>query len=321
LTPNLSNPVRDIVYHYPYYDISHYSSTNNTVLAQNVSETINANNIQLHTIPNKIYIFAKQRYADLTIDSSDTYARINDLKVQFNNKDLLTSANIQDLYYLSQNNGYSGSFAEFQNFSGSVICLDWNHDISMDDFNLVGQTGNWDYQTSANITNISKNEKIFELWQIVISEGIWSVGPGTQSFTKVGGIVPFDLLQSQELSSLQRINYYDIHDYTGGNFLSKLKKWGSNIIGIAKKGLYGAEKALPYIQQGLKLGEKYLPQKFKTGVEKAIGFAEEYGPEATKILETVAPLLAAGYSTDEIFGMGMTGGKCIKPRKKLLNRR
>jgi len=175
---------------YSYYIIDRYPTDFNMPIYYNVSTQINSNNIQLNSIPRRIYLFARiSNSVNLQNSAStDTFASIQSISINYNNNSgLLASATQFDLYNISKKNGVnlswpewsggqypntgsntnSGQVGTFQSivttahpdgFSqtplvGSVLCLEFGTDIGLPDTNAPGQILNSQLQITVNIVN------------------------------------------------------------------------------------------------------------------------------------------------------------------------
>lgn len=89
LTPQLSDKAAAIsrVLNYPYFNVERYL-TDVPALAPGQTTQISSNNIQLNSIPSKMYVFARKRNNDLLADpfSPDTFLKIKSLSVQWGNR-------------------------------------------------------------------------------------------------------------------------------------------------------------------------------------------------------------------------------------------
>jgi hypothetical protein len=118
ITPKLLEPIpRSLSYSYMVVD--RYPTDANVSVAPNSAIPISSNNIQLNTIPRRVYIYARQRNADLTMSSTDTFFALNQININYNNvSGLLSSASAMDLYNISKKNGCNLSWPEW---SGGVF--------------------------------------------------------------------------------------------------------------------------------------------------------------------------------------------------------
>lgn len=274
LTPPKSE-VLPYINKYPYTEINRYPTDSGSSLAAGSSNKISGNNIQLSSIPKRMFIVVREKNADRNYTKADAYARIDGVEIQFNNKNaLLGSATSRDLFELSVRNGLQMSWAQWNQFCGSVLCVDFGNDISLGDAEAVGSFGQFQLQVDVNYTNIGSQAKNYALYLIIASEGVFTM-EGTSSRLNVGNVFPHNVLEGMQLADLERVPYHQQTDYVGGSFMGFLRRMGRKLGRALHKGIKFGKKALPMIQ--------------------------EYGPKAVGIAEKIAPmLLAAGYSSHEI---------------------
>jgi hypothetical protein len=214
---------------YPYCQLERYV-TNGQAVANGATAVVTSNNIQLNQIPKRIFAFLRQKNADQTFNSSDTFASILNVNVNFNNySGLLSSMDQYDLYQISRKNGIDMSWVQFSNFCGSVLALDFGSDIAVSPVEAPGLLGNYNFQITINYKNTSNNAAGFinyDLYLIVCNEGTFEI--------KVGSGVPQTGVLSKEAilgsSNLPQMEYNEVK-MQGGTVFGKLKSF---VTGAAK---------------------------------------------------------------------------------------
>jgi hypothetical protein len=271
ITPKLLEPIpREISY--GYFSIDRFPTDGMATLSFGGSATINSNNIQLNTIPRRIYLFARKRNMDLTITDTDTFAAIESVSINYNNfSGLLSSATQADLYNISKKNGCnlswpewsgsaagvatipqaggSGMSAVFDNTGatgatyvglvGSILCIDMGIDIGLDDLNAPGIIMNSQLQITCTIRSINRNDlnTLYTFYIVTVSEGTWTIA-NLNSVPQIGILSREDVINSQKCPL---IDYKSTDNIYGGNFVDKLKAFG-------RKALAGIKTALPYVK-------------------------------------------------------------------------
>ncbi len=170
--PNISD---DIVY--PYYNIDRYVDRGQAVNA-GASFSRTSNNIQLNSIPKRIYIFARRKNDDKRIEHADTYARLDSISLSWNNRNgLFSGAQTEDLYLTSVRNGLNMSFDQWYKYQGSVFCIDFAKDIGMSSIEAPGLLGTYQFQYTANFTNVNDVDASvdFDVFTVVVSEGTFTI--------------------------------------------------------------------------------------------------------------------------------------------------
>lgn len=220
---------------YPYFDVQRYITGQAAVTAGSQATMI-SNNIQLNSIPRRMYIFVRKRNQDLLADarSTDTYFSIENLNIQWMNKNgLLASANKEQLYEMSVKNHctmsweqFSGSVPAIGNFAngslgtvGSVICVEFGTDIGLDSLDAPGKLAQAMLQVQVTATNTSTATITPELYIITVLEGVFSIEGLGRASTRIGVISSQDILDAQ---SQPGINYKEVQEVNGGNFFSSI---------------------------------------------------------------------------------------------------
>lgn len=164
---------------YPYYELDDFPTTvispGPDGLPPGVGTTVTTNNIQLNSIPKRVYIFARRRNQDLSFLTSDTYAGIVGLNIFFANRQgLLSGATQQDLYQMSRRNGCEQSWASWTKYQGSVACVCFGMDIGLSPTESPGLVGNYQFSVKADIVNLNPpgGESInYDLHLLIVNEG------------------------------------------------------------------------------------------------------------------------------------------------------
>jgi hypothetical protein len=153
----------------PYYQSPIFVTTGSSALASGASATIQSSNIQLSSIPDTMYIFARKQQSTLTNTDPDAYCTINSISINFNNlSGILASASQQQLWRCSQEAGSNSSWAEFSGLCnpvldapytavgtcGSLLSLKFGKHIPIsEDFFGPSSLGNFQIQCAVNVTN------------------------------------------------------------------------------------------------------------------------------------------------------------------------
>lgn len=242
------NPLMPITY--PYFSVDKYVTDTNNSLTYNASTLIQSNNIQLSSIPRRIYIYARpsNSYYYSTPTATDCYYGINNISIQFqNNTGLFANATPFQLYEMSRKNHCNLSWSEWSGEGlyqvggtdwdqssyryggpGSIICVEFASDIGLDNNEAPGLgQGTYNLQISATIKNINAsgewNTARVSLYVIVVLEGSFTITSVGSAITQTAVISTRDVLNSLQSPMY---NYLDVQEVNGGNFLSGLKDLG-----------------------------------------------------------------------------------------------
>jgi hypothetical protein len=153
----------------PFYQSPIFVTTGSAALASGASVTIQSSNIQLSTIPDTMYIFARKQQSTLSNTDPDAYCTINNISINFNNlSGILASASQQQLWRCSQEAGSNQSFAEFSGLCnpvydgsynpvgtcGSLLSLKFGKHVPIsEDYYSASSLGNFQIQCAVNVTN------------------------------------------------------------------------------------------------------------------------------------------------------------------------
>lgn len=279
---------------YPYQDIQRYPTTINTSIAANTSTTINSSNIQLNSIPSKIYIYARQPnsvlFGSYAPYFSDTFLEIQKLTINFSNRSgLLSSASQFDLYRMSANNGINYNFTDFRGLPtvgwggvpnpslppaipvgnrctvGGVICLAMGVDIGLSDLAAPGVGGTYQLQITAQVKNNTTgqfpdssgadSQSIAPTMYIVcVFDGTLTITGANSAIAQLAVITQQDVLMSKDSPQ------YDIAALRavngGSSFASSLSDGISNLPNSIWQGV---KKAAPYAKDAFDVAKVVAP--------------------------------------------------------------
>lgn len=233
---------------YPYFDVQRFPTDTLSAAAVGVPKIYSSNNIQLNSIPRRMYIYLRRRNQDLfnTSAFTDTFLSIENISIQFQNKNgLLSSANKRQLYEMSLKNHcnmnwtqwsggpvYNPNLTSQYGTIGSIVAIEFASDIGLDSIEAPGKLGQYMLQVQVTATNISNDASLTPtLYIVVVSEGSFTIEGLGKASTNIGVITSQDILDAQ---SNPFVNYNDIQCVNGGNFLSGLKNFGREILSGAK---------------------------------------------------------------------------------------
>lgn len=309
----IKNPQR-----YGYGEIQAFPQAIGVVASGDSSQT-QLNNITLSGVPSRIYLFLRRRDGDRTYATTDTYARIDQLSMIFGNKDgIFTQCSPQQLYAISAQNGYLGSFSDWYKYSGSVFCMDFSKDVPVKDLEAAGLQENIQFQVTINFTNINTVDDInFTLYAIVVYDGLVTIDEEAMVNKERNILTKMSI---HDASAVQMLPYKaaDTFAYNGGSFGSRLRNVASSVKGVVKKGI-SAYNALP---PGVK---SLIKDTATTGLDlispRILEVARDIGPVAKDVVQSLA---GQGYTENQIYnhllkmqGQGYRGGKKLT-KKQLL---
>jgi hypothetical protein len=287
ITPQQLMPVpRSVVY--PYFIVDRYPTDLATPIAPNGNFTISSQNIQLHSIPNRIYVFARRNNATRSYLTSDTYAVLRSITVNWNNNSgLLSSASQQDLYRLSVDNGCNLGYPQWNGYVGSVLALEFGKDIALPDLECPGQLGTFQLQLTANFQNVQQNTVAasstvaYTLYIVVVSEGTFTIMEN-RSIAQIGVMSKQDVLHAK---SMPFVDYDMVQKYYGGDFFGSIGDFLNRVYS----------------------GVKHVASDVASGAERAVDIANKAMP----IVKEIAPLVP------RLRGRGTSGGNVVGGRRRV----
>jgi hypothetical protein len=229
---------------YPYFDVQRFITTFGPVAPQAIGtfQNYTSNNIQLSSIPRRIYAYVRMQNNDLYANASntDSYFQINAVQLQLlNQSGLMSSATAMDLYKMSRKNHLNMSWTEWSgqpvmagNWSAPIspvcgpICIELASDVGLDSLSAPGKLQQTTLQVILSARNCSGRTITPSLYIVVINEGTFTIqGLGSAS-TNIGVITSKDILDCQ---SRPWVDYNDIQKVNGGDFFSGLRDFGAKI--------------------------------------------------------------------------------------------
>lgn len=269
ITPQQLTPIpRSVVY--PYYIVDRYPIDLTSALAPGASTVQSSQNIQLHSIPRRMYIFARRNNSTRSYLTCDTYAEIKSLSVNWNNySGLLSGATQFDLYKMSADNGVCIPFAAWHQadynsgadglltrtggYIGSVVCIEFGKDIALPDLEAPGLLGTYQLQFQADIKNPSYSDSInYTLYTVIVSEGSFTI-MDNRSVAQIGVISKEDVLEAK---SNPFIDWDDSRGLYGGDFFGSVGDFFKNLPGNVMKGV---EAVAPVVKKGVEIAKDFAP--------------------------------------------------------------
>ena len=303
-----ANVVLPRVIHYPYNNIKDYQTQGEilgTIPPQKLSGQTVFSNIQLTGVPKRVYIFAKRREDTERYYTTDTFARIDKISLDIGTRSgLLAECSSQALYRMAVKNGYRGSWDSWYKYQGSVLCIDFGSDVSLDLLDAPGALKQMQMSFRLDYTDIQSNrieagtigeaEIQFQVYAIVVFDGMVIFKDGEVLFES-NDVSALDVADS---SKVRKVAYDDIADYVYGGMYT-----GGSLSSFKAKVKSGLDKAKTFAQQ------KIIP-----GVQKALPYVEK----GVKVASEVLPALAAlGYTEEEIFDIVNGKGGKMMPKKSI----
>lgn len=159
------------------------TSLTTLALAGGASNKFYVDNITLHAIPKRLYIFCTKdknlRISDaLNYIRSDTYAAITGISINWNNRaGVLSSADCYQLYAISVRNGLDMTYFQWLRAKGSVLCLEPSVDIPLTAVQSPGTRGNYQISYSINVNSVcaTSNPSNYQVYTVAVQEGFMTI--------------------------------------------------------------------------------------------------------------------------------------------------
>ena len=239
---------------YSYHEPQLYPTTVNQVVNPGQTVTVVMNNIQLGSVPNRLYISVQEADQLFDFTKTDTFLTIENINITFDNRSALLSTFTQDdLYNMSRKNGSIQSWRQFVYDQGSIICVSFGMDLALGATLTAGVVGNFSLNAKVTFTNQTRVPiNAYTLNCVVVQEGVMTISDN-RCYRTLGPIDRSDVISSKNGIVAP---YHHPTNFYGGGFLDKIKQ------------LFG--KVAPWLRTGVDLATKALPQ-----YAPALGLADQ----------------------------------------------
>jgi hypothetical protein len=246
---------------YPFFRVVKYNKDFGAIV-KGAASPLTTDTIVCSSIPRRIYFYARVKnsvyYSNPSI--TDSYYGIDNVSLQFiNNDGLLSGSTKNQLYQMARKNHCNINWSDFSgvpiykssgtNFGtgtgktdpanadliyggvGPIHCYEFATDIGLENGYAPG-VGNssYNFQITATIRNINTTTAFdnFEvsLYMLVVSEGVFNVTESGAAQTNLSVLSQMDVLDAK---TRHWIDYNDVQEVNGGNFMSGLKNFGSKL--------------------------------------------------------------------------------------------
>lgn len=195
---------------------------------------------QLSVVPDEIFIcvaplltnkysntltFATNAAPATSMYLTDTYARIDALTLNFNNTPslLLTTQNF-DRFRWCKDNGFQGSYDDFQYFIGSIICIRPGKDFGLAEGVVPGMTGTWLTQFTVSYNNVSDCYQQYSIYVICRTYGAYTIENG-QIYLNIGLVTDVEAKQAKQNITGEYISPWAARRVgMGGEFFDSIQK-------------------------------------------------------------------------------------------------
>jgi len=174
ITPQIIQPLPTVQTVY-YEKLQQYIKPYNAI-TNNTSFQVISDSIKLSMIPSAMYLFVRHSRASSNYLVSDSYCKLSNIQVLFNNQSgLLATASDQELFSIAQRCGLNLSWAQYSKYRGSVFAVRFGEDIGLQANEAAGVAGQYTLQIQATAQNISGATGDFEFFTLFSMPGTCSV--------------------------------------------------------------------------------------------------------------------------------------------------
>ena len=213
------------------------------------TQTVISDSIKLSMIPSAMYLFVRHARSASNYLVSDSYAKLSNINVLWNNQSgLLATASDQELYSITHRCGSNLSWAQYSKYRGSVFAVEFGEDIGLQANECAGVAGQYTIQITATAKNLSTTGD-YEFFVVFDMPGTTSVFEnGCRS--SIGNFSEAMVLSAhQSAEELSHEVYASIHGggrRGGGRFMGRFKSFIHKVSGgIAR----GAQMVAPLLDK------------------------------------------------------------------------
>lgn len=218
-------------------------------LTTGATTTLQSDNIQLNSIPDKVLVYVKEAKANLRNSSPDAYATINSANITFNNQTgILSNATPQELWRMSVEAGSNQSWLDFKgrvqsqqvgggstgsnSSTGSVLVLNFGEHINIsEDYYAPSSIGQFNFNIQLNVSNYLDAITNVELNLVFLSSGVFSTQNGVSSLYT--GILSKQMVLDASLQ--EPMAKEQLQRYVGSGFFDTLKGAFTKVLPILGK--------------------------------------------------------------------------------------
>lgn len=306
-----------------------YSDNRIKLRSDNLSDTLKQtiDNVQVGYIPEKVFIFACKDHEQKTQDDCDAFLSIKKFNFTWNNQGTqFSSAEPFQLYMMCKRNGLNmPDYETWKNRVGSVLCIDFSRDVSLQTGLYPGATGSFTYRYDIEFEKQPGFDSVNNNYSTQF--GYQSGQPGTQVATTnlklytISVLPGFSVIQNHQSdrnagmpqvdpTQVPLMDVYGDRDGTmyGGGLKETVSKYAKKAIDLGKKIQPYAEKAYdfgkkaaPYVGKAVEYAALLAAGNEGLTPAQAQKLIEDYGlEEATKMAKKISKSKRGG---------GLVGGK------------
>lgn len=241
---------------YSFHDPQLYPTTVNQIVNPGDTVTVVMNNIQLGSVPNRLYISVQEADQLFDFTKTDTFLSIEQVSISFDNRSsLLSTFTPHDLWLMSRRAGSVQSWRQFKYDQGSVICVQFGVDLALGATLTAGVIGNFSLNAKVTFTNQTNRPiNAYTLNCVVVQEGVMTIS-SNRCYRTLGPIDRSDVIASK---TGVVVPYHHPTNFYGGGFVDKLKQLFGRVAPWMRTGIDMATRALPQYAPALNVASDAL---------------------------------------------------------------
>lgn len=185
---------------YPYYQTDQFVHRHDASINAGSTDVISPRDILLHKLPSKIFIYARKPNSTFSADpfTPDAFTSIENIKLFWNNRTVLSEAHKSALYELSVKNALQYEYAAWSGYplnknqnvlgnfgtstaqfagTGAILCLD-PLDLGLDDALTYDPNQSITFGADVTVKNIAPDAFTPELYIVVLYDGVMELSDG-----------------------------------------------------------------------------------------------------------------------------------------------
>ncbi len=136
----------------------------------------NTETVQLDSVPRRFFIFAQPRKSDRDFRSSNSYASLTNVKIDFDNtQSLLAQANQAQLYSIARKNGTEQSWLQFSEYQGSILSFEMGTDVALPPDLAPGVNGKFTLRVIVDVRNPGTVAVNYDLMIVIVYNGLMTI--------------------------------------------------------------------------------------------------------------------------------------------------
>lgn len=279
---------------YNYHTLEPHVKEHNSALAPGASLSMTSNNIQFNSVPNKVYLYVKDRLSDRNLSKADAWLSIERVNITFANvTGQLGNSAKQQLYTLNRENGSNQSWSswsgqtsyaqigdEVKNVNGTAgpLCLRFGKDIGLPASSLApGVSGIFQFSVTVDFVNRANYPIVPALYVTEMYSGLATITENC-CLQQLSVLSQNDVLDVMDPSTSDEIpSVSDAHAdlVQGGSFWSDFTSAVRKAVPVVRSVRGAVQKYAPLVSAALPEASPYLMAAKKAAdVAQAVGLGQ-----------------------------------------------